>query len=230
MVSYFILSYYLFISLDATLLIVIYLNAFTSDMKSFTVGEEEKGRKDGTKECSPMRVLEDCSVSTESKTSSCISNRYESETTSPRANITGSEGKPNATKAPCPWRDFFRVFRKGPAPSFHTLPPLKEGVPKLSKRRSRRRKFREAIVPTLNSPLDGEFCHFKSSWTNFSLSEHQAATDTFSKDLRFFFSSLSWGYDSETLLANSMVKHEFCFVCSCTSLDLNMLTIPCLPL
>ncbi|KAJ6989039.1 hypothetical protein NC653_021815 [Populus alba x Populus x berolinensis] len=150
-------------------------------MKSFTVGEEEKGRKDGTKECSPMRVLEDCSVSTESKTSSCISNRYESETTSPRANITGSEGKPNATKAPCPWRDFFRVFRKGPAPSFHTLPPLKEGVPKLSKRRSRRRKFREAIVPTLNSPLDGEFCHFKSSWTNFSLSEHQAATDTFSK-------------------------------------------------
>ncbi|KAJ6911670.1 hypothetical protein NC652_022066 [Populus alba x Populus x berolinensis] len=81
------------------------------DMKSFTVGEEEKGRKDGAKECSPMRVLEDCFVSIESKTSSCISNRYEFETTSPRASITGSEGQPNATKAPCPWRDFFRVFR-----------------------------------------------------------------------------------------------------------------------
>jgi hypothetical protein len=33
-----------------------------------------------------------------------------------------------------------------------------------------------------------------------------------------------------------MVKHEttpnamICFLCSCTSLDLNMLTIPCLPL
>lgn len=54
------------------------------DMKSFTVEEEEeKERKDGTEECSPRRVLEDCSVSTESKTSSCISNRYESETTSP---------------------------------------------------------------------------------------------------------------------------------------------------
>jgi len=195
-----ILCYYLFISLDATLSIVIYLNASASDMKSFTVEEEEKERKDGTEECSPRGVLEDCSVSTESKTSSCTSNRYESETTSPRASTSGSEGQPNATTAPCPWRDFFRVFRKGPAPSFHTLPPLKEGVPKQSKRRSRSRKFREAIVPTLNSPLDGEFCHFKSSWKNFLLSELQAATDTFSKglcffqnlDLRFFFSSLSW--------------------------------------
>lgn len=151
-------------------------------MKSFTVEEEEKERKDGTEECSPWGVLEDCSVSTESRTSSCISNRYESETTSPRASTSGSEGQPNSTTAPCPWRDFFRVFRKGPAPSFHTLPPLKEGVPKLSQRRSRSRKFREAIIPTLNSPLDGEFCHFKSSWKNFSLSEFQAATDTFSKE------------------------------------------------
>jgi hypothetical protein len=29
------------------------LNASTSDMKSFTVEEEEKERKDGTEECSP---------------------------------------------------------------------------------------------------------------------------------------------------------------------------------
>lgn len=89
---------------------------------------------------------------------------------------------PECHYSSCPWRHFFRVFRKGPAPSFHTLPPLKEGVPKLSQRRSRSRKFREAIIPTLNSPLDGEFCHFKSSWKNFSLSELQAATDTFSKE------------------------------------------------
>lgn len=160
-------SYYLFISLDATLSIVIYLNASASDMKSFTVEEEQKERKDGTEECSPGGVLEDCSVSTESKTSSCISNRYESETISQGQHFSLRRAT-ECHYSSCPWRDFFRVFRKGPAPSFHTLPPLKEGVPKLSQRRSRSRKFREAIIPTLNSPLDGEFCHFKSSWKNFN--------------------------------------------------------------
>ena len=96
-------SYYLFISLDATLSIVIYLNASASDMKSFTVEEEQKERKDGTEECSPGGVLEDCSVSTESKTSSCISNRYESETISQGQHFSlrrATECHPNATTAP----------------------------------------------------------------------------------------------------------------------------------
>ncbi|CAK7332917.1 unnamed protein product [Dovyalis caffra] len=151
------------------------------DTKSFIVeAEEEKESRDGTEESSPRGVLED-SVSIESETSSktSTSNSYEYETTSPRASTSGSEGQLNAT---APWRDFFRVLKKGPAASFHTLPPLKKGVPKLSKRRSRSRRFREEIVPTLHSPLDGEFCHFKSSWKNFSLSELHAATDTFSKE------------------------------------------------
>ncbi|KAJ6981030.1 receptor-like cytosolic serine/threonine-protein kinase RBK2 isoform X2 [Populus alba x Populus x berolinensis] len=156
------------------------------DKKSFTVEaeeeeEEEKKTKDGTEKSSPRGVLEDFSVSVESETSSkaSTSNSYESEATSPRASTSGSEGQPNATT---PWRDFFRVFKKGPAASCHPLPPLKKGTPKLSKRKSRSRRFREEIVPTLTSPLDGEFCHFKSSWKNFSLSELHAATDTFSQE------------------------------------------------
>lgn len=165
-----------------------YLKASVSDKKSFTVEaeeEEEKETKDGTEESSPRGVLEDFSVSIESETSSkaSSSNSYESEATSPRASTSGSEGQPNATT---PWRDFFRVFKKGPAASCHPLPPLKKGTPKLSKRKSRSRRFREEIVPTLTSPLDGEFCHFKSSWKNFSLSELHAATDTFSQGLCFF--------------------------------------------
>nr|TKS15861.1 hypothetical protein D5086_0000028960 [Populus alba] len=163
-------------------------HAFVSDKKSFTVEaeeeeeeEEEKKTKDGTEKSSPRGVLEDFSVSVESETSSkaSTSNSYESEATSPRASTSGSEGQPNATT---PWRDFFRVFKKGPAASCHPLPPLKKGTPKLSKRKSRSRRFREEIVPTLTSPLDGEFCHFKSSWKNFSLSELHAATDTFSQE------------------------------------------------
>ncbi|KAI5572618.1 hypothetical protein BDE02_10G024400 [Populus trichocarpa] len=159
-------------------------HAPVSDKKSFTVEaeeEEEKETKDGTEKSSPRGVLEDFSVSVESETSSkaSSSNSYESEATSPRASTSGSEGQPNATT---PWRDFFRVFKKGPAASCHPLPPLKKGTPKLSKRKSRSRRFREEIVPTLNSSLDGEFCHFKSSWKNFSLSELHAATDTFSQE------------------------------------------------
>ncbi|KAI9386460.1 hypothetical protein POPTR_010G027301v4 [Populus trichocarpa] len=161
-------------------------HAPVSDKKSFTVEaekeeEEEKETKDGTEKSSPRGVLEDLSVSVESETSSkaSSSNSYESEATSPRASTSGSEGQPNATT---PWRDFFRVFKKGPAASCHPLPPLKKGTPKLSKRKSRSRRFREEIVPTLNSSLDGEFCHFKSSWKNFSLSELHAATDTFSQE------------------------------------------------
>ncbi|KAJ6889969.1 receptor-like cytosolic serine/threonine-protein kinase RBK2 isoform X2 [Populus alba x Populus x berolinensis] len=160
-------------------------DSFSShDKKSFTVEaeeEEEEETKDGTEKSSPRGVLEDFSVSVESETSSkaSTSNSYESEATSPRASTSGSEGQPNATT---PWRDFFRVFKKGPAASCHPLPPLKKGTPKLSKRKSRSRRFREEIVPTLTSPLDGEFCHFKSSWKNFSLSELHAATDTFSQE------------------------------------------------
>uniref|UniRef100_A0A6M2EDI1 non-specific serine/threonine protein kinase n=1 Tax=Populus davidiana TaxID=266767 RepID=A0A6M2EDI1_9ROSI len=157
-------------------------HASVSDKKSFTVeAEEEEETNDGTEKSSPRGVLEDFSVSVESETSSkaSTSNSYESEATSPRASTSGSEGQPNATT---PWRDFFRVFKKGPAASCHPLPPLKKGTPKLSKRKSRSRRFREEIVPTLTSPLDGEFCHFKSSWKNFSLSELHAATDTFSQE------------------------------------------------
>ncbi|KAJ6771060.1 RECEPTOR-LIKE CYTOSOLIC SERINE/THREONINE-PROTEIN KINASE RBK2 ISOFORM X1 [Salix koriyanagi] len=158
-------------------------DSFSSqDKESFTeeVEEDEKESKDGTETSSPRGVLEDFSVSMESETSSkaSTSNSYESEATSPRASTSGSEGQPNAT----PWRDFFRVFKKGPAVSCHPLPPLKKGTPKLNKRKSRSRRFREEIVPHLNSPLDGEFCHFKSSWKNFSLSELHAATDTFSQE------------------------------------------------
>ncbi|KAE8076903.1 hypothetical protein FH972_015524 [Carpinus fangiana] len=63
------------------------------------------------------------------------------------------------------WHGFFRMLKKGPQ--------------KLTRRKSKR--IREDMVPgPLNSSIDSEFCCFKSSWKNFTLSELQAASNNFS--------------------------------------------------
>ncbi|KAE9594632.1 putative protein kinase RLK-Pelle-RLCK-VI family [Lupinus albus] len=83
------------------------------------------------------------------------------------------------------WRQgFFKLLKKGSQMPFHTFHPLKN-VPKLTRRKSKR--IREDLIPSLSSPalkssLDSEFCCFKSSWKNFTLSEIQAATNDFSHD------------------------------------------------
>lgn len=155
-------------------------------MSSLDVEKEVEGNKEGIEESSPRGVLEDSSVSLDLKASSkpSTSNSLESETTSPRASTSGSEGQPNSF-VNTHWRDFFRVFRRGSTtPQIQTSPPPKKGVPKLTRWKSKR--IREAIVPALSSPLDAEFCYLKSSWKNFALSDLQAATNNFSRGVYFF--------------------------------------------
>ncbi|XP_061359661.1 receptor-like cytosolic serine/threonine-protein kinase RBK2 [Gastrolobium bilobum] len=110
----------------------------------------------------------------------------ESGTPSSRASTSDSEGQPGSTDSNNnnQWRGFFKLLKKGSQMPFQTFHPLKN-VPKLTRRKSKR--IREDLIPSLNSPalqssFDTEFCGFKSSWKNFTLSEIQSATNDFSHD------------------------------------------------
>lgn len=114
----------------------------------------------------------------------------QSETPSSRASTSDSEGvNINDLNNNTQWRTgFFRLLKKGSQMPFQTFHPLKN-VPKLTRRKSKR--IREDLIPSLNSPalqssFDAEFCCFKSSWKNFTLSEIQAATNDFSHGMKFF--------------------------------------------
>ncbi|XP_019419335.1 PREDICTED: receptor-like cytosolic serine/threonine-protein kinase RBK2 isoform X1 [Lupinus angustifolius] len=107
-------------------------------------------------------------------------------TPSSRASTSDSEGQHDLRGTNNnQWRQgFFKLLKKGSQMPFHTFHPLKN-VPKLTRRKSKR--IREDLIPSLSSPalkssLDSEFCCFKSSWKNFTLSEIQAATNDFSHD------------------------------------------------
>lgn len=80
------------------------------------------------------------------------------------------------------WRGFFRLLKKGSsAMPFNTFTPLK-GVPKLTRRKSKR--IRDNMVPVLpaTAGLDtGDLFYFKPSWRNFSLQDIQTATNGFSR-------------------------------------------------
>lgn len=128
--------------------------------------------EDETKdEASPRGVLEDCSRS------------LDSETTTSRASTSDWEGHPDS-RNPSHWRGFFRLLKKGPQMRFQTFPPLK-AVPKLTRRKSKR--IREDMIPVvspvMDSSIETEFCYFRSSWKNFTLSELQAASNNFSQGL-----------------------------------------------
>ncbi|KAF1895367.1 hypothetical protein Lal_00044017 [Lupinus albus] len=104
---------------------------------------------------------------------------------SSRTSTSDSEGHPDLTGAGNnQWHQgFFKLLKKGSQMHFH-IHPLKN-VQKLTRRKSKR--IREDLIPSLSSPalkssLDSEFCCFKSSWKNFSLSEIQAATNDFTHD------------------------------------------------
>lgn len=122
---------------------------------------------------SPRGVLEDCSRS------------LDSETTTSRASTSDWEGHPDS-RNPSHWKGFFRLLKKGPQfqMRFQTFPPLK-GVPKLTRRKSKR--IREDMLPVLSPVMDSsietEFCYFRSSWKNFTLAELQDATNNFSQGL-----------------------------------------------
>uniref|UniRef100_A0A2N9HBG7 non-specific serine/threonine protein kinase n=1 Tax=Fagus sylvatica TaxID=28930 RepID=A0A2N9HBG7_FAGSY len=127
--------------------------------------------EEGMYESSPRGVLEDCSRS------------LESETASSRTSTSDSEVRQDS-RTGTRWHGFFRMLKRGPHVRFQTFPPLKS-VPKLTRRKTKR--IRDETVPPLSSPalnssIDSEFCYFKSSWKNFTLSELLAATDNFSHD------------------------------------------------
>lgn len=75
-------------------------------------------------------------------------------------------------------RGFFRLLKKGPGIPSQVLPPLKPRLPL-----KKGKKGGDDSVP-LDSTLDAEFCCFKSSWKNFSLSELQEATNNFNHGIR----------------------------------------------
>ncbi|XP_022138335.1 receptor-like cytosolic serine/threonine-protein kinase RBK2 isoform X2 [Momordica charantia] len=138
---------------------------------SFATHDLENG---GKAESSPRGVLEDCSRS------------LDSETTTSLTSTSDWDGHPDSRNA-SHWRGFFRLLKKGPQipqmrfqPAF---PPLK-AVPKLTRRKSKR--IREDMLPVLSpvvsSAIETEFCYFRSSWKNFTLSELKAASNNFSKE------------------------------------------------
>ncbi|XP_010454141.1 PREDICTED: receptor-like cytosolic serine/threonine-protein kinase RBK2 [Camelina sativa] len=78
------------------------------------------------------------------------------------------------------WRGFFRLFKKGSsAMPFNTFTPLK-GVPKLTRRKSKR--IRDNMVPVIPSLDTEDLFYFKPSWRNFSLQDIQTATNCYSRE------------------------------------------------
>ncbi|KAJ7980180.1 Kinase family protein [Quillaja saponaria] len=135
------------------------------DLGSLDVQEED------IFESSPRGVPEDCSTSLQSESASSKDTTSDSESPPDSSNNTH-------------WRGFFKLLKKGPQVRFHTFHPLKS-VPKLTRRKSKR--IREDMVPALDSPslrssFETDFCYFKSTWRNFSLSELEAATNKFSRE------------------------------------------------
>ncbi|CAI0560150.1 unnamed protein product [Linum tenue] len=96
--------------------------------------------------------------------------------------LPNTSGTDALSIVPLVWRDFCKVFKKGPTPLIkkQNIPSLKKAVPKLTRRKSKR--IRDGMVPPLSSPLDAELCYLKPSWKNFALWELLAATDNYSRD------------------------------------------------
>lgn len=141
--------------------------------ESAAKASEEAKQDEATGVSSPRGIPEDCSSSSGSEKTS-TSNRLESETGTP-----GSE-EPSNSAVTLHWRDLISVFKKGPSMRKQSFPHLKKGVPKLTRRKSR--KLREEMVPALGC-IDADLCYLKPSWKNYSLSEIRAATDNFSHGL-----------------------------------------------
>lgn len=123
----------------------------------------------------------------------CSPRSVESGTPSSRASTSDSEGHPDLrSNSNNQWRaGFFKLLKKGSQMPFQTFHPLKN-VPKAKLTRRKSKRIREDLIPSLNSPalqssFDSEFCCFKSSWKNFTLSELQAATNDFSHGMESFF-------------------------------------------
>ncbi|KAK4755748.1 hypothetical protein SAY87_009505 [Trapa incisa] len=100
-----------------------------------------------------------------------------SESTSSNTGTSNSEFQ-SCKKSSHHWRGFVKNLKKGPNMRFYTF-PLK-GVPKLTRRKSRR--ITDDFIPGTNINLETELCYFRPSWKNFSLAELKDATDNFSHE------------------------------------------------
>ena len=138
---------------------------FSVDLRLLDLDVERKN------ESSPRGVLEDCS------------RNLDCETTTSLASTSDWEDHPDSRNL-SHWKGFIRLLMKGPQMRFQTFPPLKS-VPKLTRKKSKR--IREDVLPTLSPVMDSaietEFCYFRSSWKNFTLSELQAASNNFSQGI-----------------------------------------------
>ncbi|KAE8717685.1 Receptor-like cytosolic serine/threonine-protein kinase RBK2 [Hibiscus syriacus] len=92
-----------------------------------------------------------------------------------KAKVSSYSESQNGISQIVQWRGFSRIMKRGP--TSQSLPPVK---PTLTRKNSKR--FRDDILPNLCSALDAELGGFKSSWTNFSLSDLQEATNNFSPE------------------------------------------------
>ncbi|KAF7151264.1 hypothetical protein RHSIM_Rhsim02G0015900 [Rhododendron simsii] len=103
----------------------------------------------------------------------------ESETASSKASTSDSDGQQNHKSSP-QWRGFFRKLKKGPAMGFHTFHPSIPAIKMLSRKKSRNSR---KSLPTIDDPtFDTDLYCFRSSWKNFSLSELETATGSFSQE------------------------------------------------
>ncbi|OIT34400.1 receptor-like cytosolic serinethreonine-protein kinase rbk2 [Nicotiana attenuata] len=99
----------------------------------------------------------------------CIRNQ-ENGPDSPKAKPSGSHSCLSNPRMPSRWHKFFKMWKRSSIKRLPTFPPL--AVPRISRRKSR--SVRENVATG--------FCHFKSSWKNFSLSDLKNATNNFSEE------------------------------------------------
>ncbi|XP_051129306.1 receptor-like cytosolic serine/threonine-protein kinase RBK2 [Andrographis paniculata] len=78
------------------------------------------------------------------------------------------------------WKGFLRKLKKGPAVPFHPTLPHLPSIKKLSKRMTEKGTQSLPILPP-NVEAELYYC-FQNSWTNFSLTELEEATNNFSHE------------------------------------------------
>ncbi|XP_052176549.1 receptor-like cytosolic serine/threonine-protein kinase RBK2 isoform X2 [Diospyros lotus] len=131
-------------------------NSFASaqDLRCFEI---EKEKEDIS---SPRGVLEACIRGLDTEAGPREANSSSSE-----PKFCDSDSRPHPR-----WRGFVKLWKKGPIKRLPSFPPF--SVPRTS--RSKSRNARENI--------NANFCYFKSSWKNFTLSELRTATKNFRQE------------------------------------------------
>lgn len=126
--------------------------------------------------------IDDAKIEDSSLRGGVLEDDPESERASSKASTSDSDGQQNQKSGP-QWGGFFRKLKKGPAMGLHTFHPSIPSIKLLSRKNSRNSR---KSLPIIDDPtFDSDLCCFKSSWKNFSLSELETATDSFSHGVYF---------------------------------------------